>query len=204
MRSLSASILDSHNHYISIVGYEDTPPHSTLAYSQQDVHTFTTAHLPHPTIAGNIYTPNPPVPLPSPPTDAHSSGTPLTNSSTTVSNTSIPSIPCTSATMETADQDTTHTEPPQPPETESHSNDQSQSETVEGEPLPIRTTIILADTSRTNSTLLSAKWEDIANDIESLPPNHFNIRRPWMGMYERKTKRKGGGNIHCLMKFSKA
>ena len=69
--------------------------------------------------------------------------------------------------------------------------------------LPIRTTIFLADTSRTNSSLLSAKWENSATDIECVPPQHLNIRKQWLGIYEGLIKKKGCGNIHCIIKFSK-
>ncbi|KAK2953779.1 putative cob(I)alamin adenosyltransferase [Blattamonas nauphoetae] len=48
----------------------------------------------------------------------------------------------------------------------------------------IHTTVLLADTSRTSQTILSARWENIATDIQIPNSQVFSIRKYYLGMLE--------------------
>ena len=218
-----------------MVGYEDTPPHSTLAYTTEDLQNMNITKLPRKEIADSPYSRewekeiekekekikekegekkmgesvgdennenkernNNKDIIQEKETVGDNSST-TDNSSSNNSNTENANTNNTNNihnTNTTNNNTTNNTNP----DTNTVSNTSS---TLSPPLLPIRTTIFLADTSRTNSSLLSAKWENIATDIECVPPQHFNIRKPWLGVYERPTKKKGCGNIHCIMKFSK-
>ena len=51
--------------------------------------------------------------------------------------------------------------------------------------------------------LLFLRWEDVNKDINCHNPDYLDIRRLWLGMQKRKTK-KTSGNLHCIMAFQRS
>eukprot|EP00770_Monocercomonoides_exilis_P014523 MONOS_14469.1-p1 / transcript=MONOS_14469.1 / gene=MONOS_14469 / organism=Monocercomonoides_exilis_PA203 / gene_product=Basic immunoglobulin-like variable motif-containing protein / transcript_product=Basic immunoglobulin-like variable motif-containing protein / location=Mono_scaffold01007:10471-16068(-) / protein_length=1331 / sequence_SO=supercontig / SO=protein_coding / is_pseudo=false len=143
-------IYHCHNHYITPVGYEETPPHATLAYAKGN---FTENDIPS-----------------------------IDNTASSVPNNHLTQKENGSASTEKENLSSSSSSS----SLSLSSSLSSSSSSSPSQPSPIepKTTIFLADTSRTSSALLSAKWENIATDIMLLPPQHFNIRKPWIGVYK--------------------
>ncbi len=68
--------------------------------------------------------------------------------------------------------------------------------------------IIIGETSKCYPVFHVRKWEEIRMDIDNQNPQYYNIRKPQKGIMEYKsekfrTGKKQGGNLHCIIEFSK-
>ena len=96
---------------------------------------------------------------------------------------------------------------------------------------PVNNWILIGDTSRKHSTIHSRLWEDIVLDLNCDSPHHYDIRKPYLGIFKgerprtgpeslalrnatalendhaspvRRVKRKRKfGNLHCIMAMTK-
>ena len=68
--------------------------------------------------------------------------------------------------------------------------------------------IIIGEISKTSPVFHVKKWSDIAIDINCQFPEYFNIRKSNLGVQNKKGKefKEGkhlGGNLHCIIEFTK-
>ncbi|XP_071488852.1 basic immunoglobulin-like variable motif-containing protein [Diadema antillarum] len=67
----------------------------------------------------------------------------------------------------------------------------------------VETWILIGDPSRRHPGIHCFKWEDISTDLNCQNPEYMNIRKRHLGVQRRRTK-KTGGNLHCIMAFSRS
>uniref|UniRef100_A0A8W8IJT5 Basic immunoglobulin-like variable motif-containing protein n=1 Tax=Magallana gigas TaxID=29159 RepID=A0A8W8IJT5_MAGGI len=66
----------------------------------------------------------------------------------------------------------------------------------------LNTWILIGDPASGHPAIHCKRWMDIVTDIGCVNPDFLDIRRLEKGMQRRKAK-KAGGNLHCIMAFSK-
>jgi hypothetical protein len=71
------------------------------------------------------------------------------------------------------------------------------------DPADAVTWILIGDSSKTSRSLHCVKWKDMVTDLTSQMPNYFNIRKADEGVQTRKTCKRPGGNLHCLLRFER-
>lgn len=66
----------------------------------------------------------------------------------------------------------------------------------------LNTWILIGDPASGHPAIHCKRWMDIVTDIGCVNPDFLDIRRLEKGMQRRRAK-KAGGNLHCIMAFSK-
>ncbi len=63
--------------------------------------------------------------------------------------------------------------------------------------------VIIGEVSKCYPVFHTKRWEDIVTDLNCDYPEFFNIRKSELGVQKKENATKQGGNLHCIIEFSK-